>query len=92
MDHLIKYKVYQMNIFSRQLGFDYGTSTIESYFGIVPSTFSMDDVACKPSDNTINDCSYKDEITENCGPNEGAGVECHNHDPSSKGKISFVSF
>ena len=47
----------------------------------------MDDVACNPdTDDTLQDCSYKDETNENCGQNEGAGVECHNDDPSSEGK------
>ena len=51
----------------------------------------MDDVACNTTiDVTLQDCSYKDEHHENCGQNEGAGVECHNDDPSSEGKTSFV--
>ena len=75
---------------SRQLGFDSGTATVESYFGTVPSAFSMDDVGCNATDTTIQDCSYKDEHHENCGQNEGAGVKCHNYDQSSSGKKSLV--
>ena len=47
----------------------------------------MDDVACNTDDNTIQDCSFKDEFTENCGPHEGAGVECKNNDPSFAGRM-----
>ena len=51
----------------------------------------MDDVACNTTiDDTLQDCSYKDETNENCGQNEGAGVECQNDDPSSAGKTSIV--
>ena len=71
---------------SRQLGFDSGTATVESYFGTVPSAFSMDDVGCNATDTTIQDCSYTDEYNENCGQNEGAGVECRNDEPSQTGK------
>ena len=71
---------------SRQLGFDSGNATVESYFGTVPSAFSMDDVGCNATDTTIQDCTYKDEYNENCGQNEGAGVECRNDEPSQAGK------
>ena len=69
-------KVYYICSLSRQLGFHSGTATVESYFGTVPSAFSMDDVGCNATDTTIQDCSYTDEYNENCGQNEGAGVEC----------------
>ena len=72
---------------SRQLGFDSGTATVESYFGTVPSAFSMDDVGCDANtDTTIQGCSYTDEYNENCGQNEGAGVECRTDEPSQAGK------
>ena len=49
----------------------------------------MDNVACDPATNhTIQDCSYQTD--SNCGQNEGAGVECHNDEPSSDGKTSLV--
>ena len=86
-DHFKRSKVYQIFSLFRQLGFHSGTLTIESYFGRVPSAFAMDDVDCRSyTVNTIQECSYTDEYNENCGQNEGAGVECHDDDPSPAGK------
>ena len=62
--------------FSRQLGFQSGTVTTKSHFGSVNSTFAMDNVACNSTHETIQDCSYVDETTEDCGPDQGAGVKC----------------
>ena len=43
----------------------------------------MDDVTCDATkDDTLQDCTHKNEINENCGQNEGAGVKCHNYDAS----------
>ena len=64
-------------MFSRQLGFDYGTSTTESYYGNVPPSFAIDNIACGSNVSTIQDCSYEDETTEDCEAEEGAGVICH---------------
>ena len=51
----------------------------------------MDDVTCDATkDDTLQDCTHKNEINENCGQNEGAGVECHNYDSTSAGKTSLV--
>ena len=61
----------------RQLGFKNGKATSKSHFGSVPSTFAMVNVACNSADKTIQDCSYDDETTEECGPDQGAGVICH---------------
>ena len=37
----------------------------------------MDDVICNPdTDDTLLDCSYRDETNEDCESTEGAGVEC----------------
>ena len=66
-------KVY----FFRQLGFQSGTVTTKSHFGSVNSTFAMDNVACNSTDETIHNCSYDDETTEDCGPHQGAGVICN---------------
>jgi len=58
------------------LGFDRAQSeaTTNSFFGNVPSDFSLDDVACTGSETGIEECT---SITnENCGPTEGAGVRC----------------
>ena len=63
--------------FSRQLGFQSGTVTTKSHFGSVNLTFAMDNVACNSTEKTILDCSYEDETTEDCGPDQGAGVICH---------------
>ena len=69
---MLKFSLY------RQLGFDYGTSWKNSYFGNVPSEFAMDNVFCSSTDYIIQNCDYQDETTENCGPDEGAGVSCYN--------------
>ena len=36
----------------------------------------MDNVVCFNEDKTLQDCSYTDETQENCGSDEGAGVNC----------------
>ena len=45
-------------------------------FGKVPTIFEMDDVKCTGSEGRIESCPHKD--TDNCSPNEGAGVICTN--------------
>ena len=61
----------------RQLGFKYGKATSKSHFGSVPSTFAMVNVTCNSTDKTIQDCSYDDETSHECGPDQGAGVICN---------------
>ena len=39
--------------------------------------FSMDKFECKPTVKSLQECTYKDETTETCGPTEGAGVKCY---------------
>ena len=68
-------------IFLRQLGYSYGSSTIQSHFGDVPRDFAMDEVSCSSSDYYLQDCSYS--TSENCGATEGAGVYCYQHGPTS---------
>ena len=51
-----------------------GIPTIKSRFGSVPSDYSMDDVACDGTENSLLDCGYKKQ--DNCGRGEGAGVIC----------------
>ena len=63
--------------YHRQLGFKDGKATSKSHFGSVPSTFAMVNVACNSTDKTIQGCSYDDETTEDCGPDQGAGVICN---------------
>ena len=50
--------------------------TRESEYGSVPEVFAMDDVKCTGSEKSLLDCSYT--TSDNCGPNEGAGVICSN--------------
>ncbi len=40
----------------------------------MPGDFSYDDVECLGSESTLDECSHGD--TENCQPEEGAGVRC----------------
>ena len=58
------------------LGYSYGIHTTNSIFGSVPSTFSMDNVECTGYEASILDCPHS--TVENCGPGEGAGVQCSN--------------
>jgi len=58
----------------RMLGYSSGIPTIKSRFGSVPSDYSMDDVACDGTENSLLDCGYKKQ--DNCGRGEGAGVIC----------------
>ena len=45
----------------------------------------MDKFECKPTVKSLQECIYKDETTETCGPTEGAGVKCYN----TAGKIHY---
>ena len=59
----------------RQLGFTGGNATFNSTYGIVPASFSMVDVQCSGSEESLQDCPH---ITiDNCATGEGAGVICH---------------
>ena len=58
----------------RQLGFNSGIQTTQSFFGDVPNTFAMDDVFCAGDEDTIQQCSYL--TADDCDSNEGAGVIC----------------
>ena len=60
----------------RQLGFNYSTATVRSYFGQTSGVFAMDNVRCSGNENSIQDCPY--ELQDNCGPSEAAGVKCYN--------------
>ena len=76
--------------FSRQLGFKYGIATFKSYFGRVFSSFAMDNITCNSTDKTILDCSYEDETTEDCGPDQGAGVKCYYDGEHNDCKENYV--
>merc|ERR1712013_863623 len=58
----------------RQLGFTDGTATTGSYFGNVPSEFSMDEVSCTGDEGILQECGYN--TSDDCSANEGAGVKC----------------
>jgi deleted-in-malignant-brain-tumors protein 1 len=62
------------NVICKMLGFIGGTPTEQSYFGMVPSNFGMDNVLCDGTESDILDCPH--DTSHNCGPNEGAGVMC----------------
>ena len=44
----------------------------------------MNDVSCNKADTTLQDCAYKDETSETCGPDQEAGVICNNNNPPGK--------
>ena len=58
----------------RQLGFNSGNATVESFFGDVSNIFAMDQVSCIGDEDTIQQCEY--ETLDDCEFNEGAGVVC----------------
>jgi hypothetical protein len=60
----------------RTLGFESGQATVLSHFGLVPSDFGMDNVACEGEELDIRDCPHIGLGEENCGSHEGAGVIC----------------
>ena len=63
------------NVVCKQLGFS-GASAIHerSFYGFVNHIFSYDDISCESSETTLDECGHNNH--ENCGPNEGAGVQC----------------
>jgi len=63
------------NVVCRMLGFSGGRFTRKSHFGRVPDDFSMDDVECVGTEQSILDCPHVD--VDNCNGNEGAGVICN---------------
>eukprot|EP00092_Neocalanus_flemingeri_P057378 GFUD01068188.1.p1 GENE.GFUD01068188.1~~GFUD01068188.1.p1 ORF type:complete len:310 (+),score=76.33 GFUD01068188.1:33-932(+) len=62
-------------IVCRQLGFSDGKAFIRSHWGSVPNDFAMDDVICNGNETTIQQCTYSTQ--DDCGFDEGAGVECY---------------
>ena len=63
----------------RMLGYSSGQPTTKSHFGLVPSTFAMDDVSCLGNETSLLDCPHA--IVDNCGSHEAAGVICSNSGP-----------
>ena len=61
----------------RMLGFipEYAENTTKSRFGNVEDNFIMDDVACKGTEDSLEDCRYHG--IDNCEGKEAAGVICH---------------
>ena len=66
---------HQANVVCKQLGFSKAAEfTIESQFGAVSENFSFFQIVCNGQEHTLEDCKH--EKTDDCGPNEGAGVVC----------------
>ena len=61
----------------KELGFPNGAihPTCCSYYGLVPNTFSYDDVQCSGNETHVDNCTHLN--THNCGQYEGAGVVCN---------------
>jgi hypothetical protein len=76
----------QADIACYELGFPSGAVSAlqNSYFGLVPTTFSYDDVQCVGNESTINECRHINY--HNCGASEGAAVICNSTIPT--GSIS----
>ena len=65
----------QANVVCKQLGFSKAVEyTVNSKFGNVSAEFSFDQVDCSGTEETLEDCKH--ENTDDCGPDEGAGVVC----------------
>ena len=54
---------------------NYAEATIKSRFGKVSANFTVDEIKCKGTEETLDDCPYR--TIEDCDENEGAGVICH---------------
>ena len=64
----------------KQLGFSKAAEfTVSSKFGNVSADFSFDQVECSGQEITLEDCKH--DNTEDCGPDEGAGVVCLQETP-----------
>ena len=55
--------------------------TMESQYGLVPQSFSLDDVQCIGNETSLNNCTASRRFgtfgdVENCDGTEGAGVVC----------------
>ena len=75
--NLSKYFIFfsQANVVCKQLGFSKAVEyTVNSKFGNVSAEFSFDQVDCSGTEETLEDCKH--ENTDDCGPDEGAGVVC----------------
>jgi len=48
--------------------------TVRSHYGLVPSEFSLDNVDCDGTEESLLDCPHLS--IDNCGSTEGAGVVC----------------
>ena len=55
--------------FTTALGF-----TTKSHYGLVPSDFSMDNVHCEGTEESLLDCPHRS--VDDCGSSEGAGAVC----------------
>ena len=61
----------EIQVFTR---YPSGVPTIKSRFGSVTSDYSLDDVMCDGTEQSLQDCKYSSQ--DNCGRSEGAGVIC----------------
>ena len=52
----------------------YAKATTKSRYGNTEDNFIMDDVVCKGTESSLEECSYNTK--DNCGGEEGAGVIC----------------
>ena len=71
----------ESDVVCRQLGYDYGFPSHNSYYGSVGTNFSMDSVRCFGNESIIQDCPhlpYHDK--KHCGKSDGAGVRCCKYD------------
>ena len=71
------FQFFKANVVCRQLGFSNGATSAPccSPYGLVPTTFSYDDVQCAGTEATLDSCSHLN--THNCVSTEGAGVVCN---------------
>jgi len=81
----------QANVVCRQLGFASGALSAQccSTYGLVPTSFSYDDVGCVGTETTLDACPHLN--VHNCGTGEGAGVICNTGAPVA-GNLAYFNF
>ena len=66
---------FQADVVCRILGYRYASEATQgSKYGAVTDDYAMDRVYCYGNEDSLSDCSYRDDYV--CTPEEAAGVVC----------------
>ena len=71
-----KFLQYSDDSFQQYFRFGVSSATTDSRFGLVPTDFILDQVACTGTELSLLDCGHNVLNDEDCWPDEGAGVVC----------------